>query len=167
MSYTKIKIGTVTIEPGTIRDRSYETASWYKRIELDPGEYEVFALLETLGSGAREDLKGKRQIAWIVYTIPGTVIEDNFPSSFGGFQFGSYDKSKNAGERETWSAQIYPHSIASAIVKGEEINIKLDPEWKAETHKFYKYGSDEKEILTTHKLTTTKKDLNILENRSL
>jgi hypothetical protein len=62
-----------------------QTACWYRKIELDPGEYEI----EALGP-----LPYFRHVR-----VPGTIIEEHFPSGFGGMYYANPNDGKNVGKR--------------------------------------------------------------------
>lgn len=63
----------------------YETASFWTDYKVLPGTYDL-----TLVKG---DYRGAAYIA----NCDAEVVEDYFPSSFGGLQFGTYDSKQNAG----------------------------------------------------------------------
>jgi hypothetical protein len=59
----RTKIGTFTLTEPTVYRKSYETASWYTDVEVQPGEYEV----TTDGY-------------WALIEMPGTVVGSYFVS---------------------------------------------------------------------------------------
>lgn len=88
---------TVTVEADTIvTDRSFQTASWWRTIRLDPGTYEF-------------KRNGTTSMYWA--SIPGTIIEDYFPSSFAGASVQPYDKTKNSGKRASYGIMRYDYQL--------------------------------------------------------
>jgi len=139
----KKQIGTITIKEGDVRDRLYECAAWYTRIELEPGTYPVYGIYEKYGYAYREEVRDKWYLKWVSYSVPGTIVEDNFQSLFCGNPVGkSYDRTQNAGKADTWHASgIYPFAVAKAILDGES-SIVLDPGFKAVPVPFQYDGQD-------------------------
>ena len=114
-----LKIGTVTIKEGETVTRHFECAAWYEEILLTPGRYDV----TTDGN-------------YVFYTVPGTILEDNFQSYFGGVAFGKgYDTDQTHGNPPTYTAVIDNYCVASAIFEGRG-NIELLPEYSAKEHHF-------------------------------
>ena len=90
--------GKVIVKSGTIRtSRNFQTASWWEKLELDEGEYEF-----------KVDRPGG-YMYWA--SVPGTIIEDYFASSFGGASVQSYDRKKNEGRRSTYSVFRYDYQL--------------------------------------------------------
>lgn len=143
MNYKPVVIGTVTVPAGLTRDKSYECAAWYTKVALTPGTYPLTALIETYGqySGVKPELIGTERIAWIVFTIPGVIVADNFQSLYCGTPIGkTYDQHQNAGKPSEWSAQLYGYQVAETLVNGSDspngITYQLNDEWIARPHPF-------------------------------
>lgn len=67
-------------------EKRYETASWFRRIKLEPGVYPM----QDVSFGSTTALAA---------LIPGRVTASAFPSSFGGHNFGDGQRDKDVGER--------------------------------------------------------------------
>lgn len=139
----KKKIGSISIQPGETRTRHFECAAWYEEIELAPGTYDVFGLYKQYGYGHREDLRGQWYLDSLGYSVPGTIISDNFQSLFCGNPIGkAYDSTQNAGKPTEWSAWgIYPFAVAKAILDGES-PIVLDAGYEARPKPFVYQGEE-------------------------
>lgn len=105
-----IEGATVTVEPDTVvTDRSFQTASWWSKLALEPGVYEF-------------KRNGSTDMYWA--TIPGTIIEDYFASSFAGANVQPYDRTKNAGKPGSYSVMRYGYQLR------EIPNVTLAPEMR-------------------------------------
>ena len=102
----------VTVKPGTIVvDRGFQTASWWRKLELDPGEYEFKE--SSHGSG----------MFWA--SIPGTVIEDYFASNFAGASYQPYDTKKNTGQKAGYSVMRYRYQLEDFTLTSELRNVRV------------------------------------------
>jgi hypothetical protein len=91
--------------------RNYETASWWTKYDLQPGEYEVI-----------NGFTPKRSYGW-GFQVPGVIVEDNFPSSFGYGTTLPYDRNKNTGKEViVWHPfpDDYLHDDEEAIARWEK-----------------------------------------------
>jgi hypothetical protein len=87
----------VIVEPGTVvTDRSFQTASWWRTLELTPGEYEF-------------ERHSNTSMWWA--TIPGIIIEDYFASNFAGASYQPYDKLKNKGQPANYGIMRYDYQL--------------------------------------------------------
>jgi hypothetical protein len=90
-----IEDAVVIVKPGTVViDRGFETASWWRKLELEPGTYEF----------------KHHAIGMYWATIPGKIIEDFFPSSLFGYT-GTYDRTKNADKPANYSIMRYRYQL--------------------------------------------------------
>lgn len=78
--------------PVVVEER-FETASWYRRIELKPG---VYPMASAHGGNSQE---------FFAY-VPGVVVASAFPSSFGGHQFGDGNVNKDVGHPAKWPVRL-------------------------------------------------------------
>jgi hypothetical protein len=118
MTRNRIQIGWLTIGENQKRLLSYETASWYTELLLDVGKYPIMAELRFSENDNFTYVSDNS----IHAVVEGTVTGDNFPSSFGGVQFGKSNKDAGVGKRNSWHYSPYAHAIAHALVSGEEVN---------------------------------------------
>ena len=94
-------LGWIVVEPGTRVRKHYEVAAWWTLLELEPGRYPVVAR----GISCLDDPVPY----WAMVSIPGTIVEEFFPSLFGGVAYGLPDPSKNAGREDRYSMQMYAY----------------------------------------------------------
>lgn len=112
------RVGEVVIDEPTKFRISYETASWYKDIEVPPGRYPLCA-----SSG---------NLKWIVASLEGTVTESFFQNRL--FTATSNHVNEHVGEKDSASIQLDTFSAARADGKylkkadGGGYRIELDPE---------------------------------------
>jgi hypothetical protein len=94
-------IGTIDLPGGTISDKSYETAAWYRIFEYDAQTVEVHLVNN-----------------WAIYTIEGRTTHEHFPSLFagvatGGGTMGDCDKAS------TYTVQMYDFNAAAMVEAGD------------------------------------------------
>jgi hypothetical protein len=76
----------VTImEPTEYVDRGFQTASWWEKVTLDPGTYEV--------------VPWSNLPYYNHFKVPATIVSDYFAANFAGASYQPYDSFKNAGKR--------------------------------------------------------------------
>ena len=75
------------VVPLTDTNNSFQTASWWEKTTVAPGVYPVFV---------RQDNYSKQE-CFLSIEFTGTVVDDFFPSSFGGVMYGEA-KPKHLGE---------------------------------------------------------------------
>jgi len=80
------KIGTLTLTEPTVYRKSYETASWYTDVEVQPGDYDVM----TDGY-------------WALVEMPGKVVGSCFVNRF--LNASSFHKDENVGNDATYTIQ--------------------------------------------------------------
>lgn len=117
-------IGTYTVtEPTTFRRADYPTASWWKKIEVAPGTYDVFATLSPAGFVDRVSVK-----------LTGTVVDAYFPSSFAGNIHTDGKRPQEIGRTDSLHLGLYGFSFADAL-DDEDTPWALDDEG-------WEYGDD-------------------------
>jgi hypothetical protein len=92
------KIGVITVTEPFVRRKLYETAAWYKDIEVPPGEYPVYY---------SKDIYVERY----VIEYKGKVIADNFDTLFGGVII-SPKRNQYVGDVETAFEQFYTYQLS-------------------------------------------------------
>lgn len=109
----------------------YETAAWYTRMQAEAGDYPVKMFKD---AGCRWETTDLAGAYWVLVTIPGTVIEDYFPSLFGGVVMTPYDKHQNYGEPTSHGLQVYSYLVMDALARRAEAqeDEQIVPEWNDE-----------------------------------
>lgn len=109
----KVKIGVVTVPEAFIYHKNnYETASWYKDIEVAPGDYPVMADVVDGLVNAYEH---------ILIKFSGVVTASFFPSSFGGVMYGNGDRPEDIGKSVQFAMSVRSYEIAWAWLKNEKL----------------------------------------------
>ena len=85
-------IGTFTVAEPTVYRKSYETASWYTEVEVQPGEYEV-----------------KTDGYWALVTMPGKIVGSYFVNRV--FHASSHHKDEDVGKDATYTIQTQMFSL--------------------------------------------------------
>jgi len=123
-----VRIGTLTLAAPREFTNTYETASWFQRVLVPAGDYEVTANLDspTGRSGST--------VYWVHVTMPGTAVQSFFPSSFGGVMHGEGATDRWVGEPATARVScVYGYQLAQAIAAGQPFlggTVTLDPAWE-------------------------------------
>lgn len=112
-------------EPIEDVNRSFETASYWEKSEIAPGIYPIYGGWNVYGRHQGE--------ATLYIAFEGKVVDDYFPSSFGGVVYSQPGK-KHVGEKREITRRI---SFKEAITKtgvspnkpGEGPDIYIDPEF--------------------------------------
>jgi hypothetical protein len=130
-----VKIGTLTLRESQTFRRGYETASWYTDIEVQPGDYDLYAAFrynenpnhpEGYVVGADIDVNDAYA------TMPGLVSGSYFISRLMG-QYGEPHKDKDVGNPAEYHLHLYGYALASILVeKGGEFmqgkaKVAIDP----------------------------------------
>jgi hypothetical protein len=107
-------IGILRLREAREYRKSYETASWFKRIMVPAGDYE-------LSASSRADHKGNfpegASAYWVYATLTGEIIESHFPSSFAGNPTGGGSFNDDLGEQDSVLLQMYGYNVARDIVE--------------------------------------------------
>jgi hypothetical protein len=153
-----VKIGTLTLkEPQKFR-KSYETASWYTDVEVQPGDYDLRAAFHYNENPEHPDgyaVGADIDVDHAYATLPGLIASSYFIDSL----FGHYGKPKideDKGKASEYHLHLYGYAMASALAEGGDYmqgkaKITLDPafeirptymanhhEWNEETRHFDK-----------------------------
>ncbi len=96
---TMATIGTIAIEAGE-RQRSYETAAWYRTFEYDAQTCDVTT-------------DGR----WVFYKIQGRDTYEHFPSLFAGVATGG-GRIGEIDEASTFVVQLYDYIAADMVEQG-------------------------------------------------
>ena len=117
MAYkTSEPVGTYTVAAvEVLHNASYECAAWYQDIEVQPGEYPVYAYIQ------------EGRVKYFLVTLPGTVAASDFSSHFGGVRYGS-NVDKDKGQPGEYHIQIYDYLVFESISKP-------DSRWKIDLSK--------------------------------
>lgn len=102
------KIGTLILTEPTVFTRTYETASWYTKIEVPAGEYDITAVVRD----------GKVSGTWgdgPTWKLPGTVVASYFVNRF--FTASSFEVDRDVGKPDTYVDGTYAHSLAGVVVE--------------------------------------------------
>jgi hypothetical protein len=84
----------------------YECAAWWQDVEVEAGDYPVFAVIE-------EDT-----IRWFLVTLPGVVVADNFQALYCGTRIGKpYDEAQNAGKGAEYHIQSNDYPVFESMRK--------------------------------------------------
>lgn len=139
------KIGTLVLAEPTVFTRTYETASWYTKIEVPAGEYEITAVVRD----------GKVSSTWgdnPRWSLPGTVVASYFVNRL--FTASSSEVDRNVGNSDTYVSGTYGYALAgivaendgSSIVGGGRVVLDDDIEAR-ETSRYMGGANDEERIL--------------------
>jgi hypothetical protein len=100
-----LQIGTYRVAEPTKFTQHYETAAWYRNIEVQPCE--VPARL-TLQEGRAE---------WIGATVKGKVVGSDFTSLFGGLRVGAGKVNEDVGEDAEYHVSARSYEVAAQMAK--------------------------------------------------
>ena len=102
------KIGTLTLSEPHIYTIQYETASWYTKVEVQPGTFDLIATFQY------------KRAYWIMVGLPGRITEEYMPSTFGyGLPIGDGRRPERIGQVMTYHGQSYAFVIAKALVEAQ------------------------------------------------
>jgi hypothetical protein len=112
----RIECGTYRVaEKKVYHYAGYECAAWSQDVEVAAGDYPVVALVE--GS----------HVKYFLVTLPGVIVEDFFPSLFGGMAIGKpYDTKQNAGKSATYRIQCDDYIVFQSIARGLQSPWNID-----------------------------------------
>lgn len=79
----KIQIGTLVLKQATIKTLSYECAAWYRDVQIEPGEYPIFAYVDWTYDGG-----GMYRLTRILAVCPGVTVAADFTPLFAGNPIG-------------------------------------------------------------------------------
>ena len=100
---TSEPVGTYRVGADEVlHNASYECAAWYQDIEVQPGEYPVYAYIQ------------EGRVKYFLVTLPGIVVASDFSSHFGGVRYGS-NVDKDKGQPGTYHIQIYDYLVFESI----------------------------------------------------
>lgn len=102
------KIGVFRLTEPKEYTNHYETAAWYQRVLVDPGDYDV--ILDTNG------------YHWVLVSLPGIVTKSDFTSLWGGVAFGKSKIDEDKGKESRYVMQMNPYNVARAVLDN-------DPHW--------------------------------------
>lgn len=116
----RLRIGTYTLLTETERVNHYETAAWFKKIRVSPGDYPIWGTLahtdsprgwDTVDSAGTDDM-------------PGIVTDAFFPSLFGGVMVGANPGAEMIGKHGVafgirWRGYELAHAIAEAVTAND------------------------------------------------
>ena len=103
--------------------RHYETAAWWTKITVQPGDYEARPIDQFNRDTTLEHAK------WVVVTMPGVVLDEYMPSLYGGVPIAGSDRGKErVGQETTHSLSPYAYAVRG-YVKGDKWG--LPGEWIA------------------------------------
>lgn len=88
MSLTTIEGAVLVIETAHKRRTSEQVAAWYTEVELRPGEYPIES------AGPLPYFRSAR--------VPGVIVDEHFPSMFGGVAYGPGRKDGIGEETVYW-----------------------------------------------------------------
>ena len=101
-----MKLVIVVPEPVEVTDRSFETAAWWRKVLLTPGEYEM-----------RPPERAPEGVGLWWGGIPGTVVEEDFQSLYFGMPIGKpYDRTQHAGREARYTTAIYGYIMRDTPV---------------------------------------------------
>jgi hypothetical protein len=106
-------IGTVELTETKTFRRHYETAAWYKDIQCEPQKSEIKLV---------DDY-------WLIYGWNGIVVDDYFPSLFGGVAVGKPYQPKDIGKPDTYTVQTQPYLLKNIETFIPYDNIDILPEY--------------------------------------
>lgn len=93
-------------EPTEYIDRSFPTASWWRKYEIQPGTYEV--------------VPWSNLPYYNHFKADAVIIEDYFASNFAGANYQPYDRKQNAGKQDkVWLNFPAAYELAHAEFLGK------------------------------------------------
>lgn len=125
-----VHVGMFVLRNPEVFRNTYETASWYRDVEVQAGEYPVIADVET-ETGAVIDFPG------LQVKLPGKVVGSFFVSSLWG-HYGKAKINEDVGKEDAYHWRSYAHSVAHRILEGKEERIILFPHVVAKQVEFQK-----------------------------
>jgi hypothetical protein len=102
------KIGVFRLTEPKEYTNLYETAAWYQRILVEPGDYDV--------------ILDATQYPWVLVSLPGIVTKSDFTSLWGGVAFGKPKIDEDKGKESKYVIQMNPYNVADAVANN-------DPHW--------------------------------------
>jgi hypothetical protein len=96
-------IGSITVPEGYEHTKQdYETAAWWSRIAVVPGEYNLVATFNDLTPD---------KVYWVSFSLCGTVVDEYFASLWGGVPISGESNAK-IGRQDVHRLQEYGFSAA-------------------------------------------------------
>jgi hypothetical protein len=114
-------VGTIRLEKPYVFRQSFETASWYRDIEVPPGEYPIDL-----------HLNPEKLPQFVTASLPGVSVGSLFINRV--LWSSSAVKDEDLGQSFIYGLQTYPHSVAELASTGGEfrpnsgIKFALDPD---------------------------------------
>ena len=111
MTPTTEPIATYTVLRPFRHENRYETASWYQTVEVAPGEFTMTGEFTPDG----------HLTSTFYPTLPGTIVDAFFPSSFGGVMYGSGSRPEQINRPgELRGGMGYGYALAGEMAKSAD-----------------------------------------------